>query len=451
MLLSFSECFSTPTFETFQVMVQGWLLCRGRRTITRVLLAGGGLRRRSFECYHRFFNRARWSVDALSLQVLRLALELVPAGLELVVAVDDTLTRKNGKRIWGAAMHHDPLRSTARRKQFSFGHSWVVLSLQIPLPFLGGRRIGLPILFRLYRRRVKKGRPPKARNLRQTGGAKAAEYRTRPELAREMICLLASWLPEHTITVVGDMEYGGKSISRHLPANVQLASRMPMNAALYAMPEAKPKRKGRPRKKGDRLPSPKQLARSCKTPWASFEVSIYGKRVSLLCKQFRALWYNSAGPRLLNIVVTRDPKGEWKDGCFFTTDLRVSAEQLLERISLRWPLEVTFHDAKQLLGLEDPQNRAPMATQRTAPFALLVYSLVAIWFAKHGSFNAAAYRKVHPWYRKKMVPSFEDMLECLRTQSVAQRLFANPSRHAGSLEIPALDEAAFLAQYSKVA
>lgn len=107
----FSSCFTTPSFQTFCVMVAGWLLGRGRRTVTRILLAGDGLQVKTFSCYHRFFSQARWSADEMGHVLLRLVLKFIPQDASIVVAVDETLNRKSGKRIWAAGMHHDPLRS----------------------------------------------------------------------------------------------------------------------------------------------------------------------------------------------------------------------------------------------------------------------------------------------------------------------------------------------------
>ena len=226
----FSSCFTKPSFQTFCIIAAGWLLGQGRRTVTHVLLAGDGLSRKTFSCYHRFFSQARWSVDEIGHVVLQFVLKFIPKDAPIVVAVDDTLNRKTGKRIWAAGMHHDPLRSTARRAVFSFGHNWVVLSVQLRLPFTPDKTWSLPILMRLYRRKQKKRKPGRPRGERKAiGQAKPAEYRTRPQLAREMIALLASWLPGRTLHVVGDSEYAGKSISRHLPDNAHLTSRMERN------------------------------------------------------------------------------------------------------------------------------------------------------------------------------------------------------------------------------
>ncbi len=423
----FASCFTKPTFETFRVIVTGWLLGGGRRTVTHVLLMGDGLKIKTFSCYHRFFSQARWTVDSIGHVIVTMALKFIPKDVPIVAAVDDTLNRKTGKRIWAAGMHHDPILSKGKRCVFSFGHNWVVLSIQLRLPFAPDKVWSLPILMRLYRRKRKPGRPRQER--KAIGQARPGEYRTRPQLAIEMIALLASWMPNRTIRVVGDSAYAGKSISRNLPDRVHLTSRMVMNAALYDQPSKRRKgERGAPRKKGKRLPSPVELAKSRKVQWTKTRAMLYGRRVRVWYKSCAALWYNSAGTRRLRIVVVRDPSGRRKDDCFFTTDLSLSAKAILELFAQRWPLEVAFYNAKQFLGLEDPQNRTPQAVQRTAPIALYLHTLVILWFAKQGRFNAEAYRRLHPWYTQKRTPSFADMLANLKTASLRESISRYPGQ-----------------------
>src|SRR5262249_41286775 len=257
----------------------------------------------------------------------------------------------------GAGMHHDPLRSTQKRPFFAFGHNFVVFSLQVALPFAPQKHWAFPILVRMYRKRqTDKRASGKGGKLerKQTGQATAKQYRTRPELALERIHLGASGFPQRGLRVIGDSEYAGQSISRHLPANVKLISRMNMKAALYEPAEEVAKR-GRRRKKGNRLPSPLQMAQNQKAKWIKTTVALYGKEVKLWYQPIDALWYPSAGQQLLRIVVVRDPSGR-RDDCFFSLDLTLSATQILEIFSRRWPLEVCFRDVKQFLGFEDPQN-----------------------------------------------------------------------------------------------
>ncbi len=429
----FASCFTKPTFETFRVIVTGWLLGGGRRTVTHILLMGDGLKIKTFSCYHRFFSKARWTIDSMGHVIVAMVLKFIPKDAPIVAAIDDTLNRKTGKRIWAAAMHHDPILSKGKRCVFSFGHNWVVLSIQLRLAFAPDKVWSLPVLMRLYRRKQKPGRPRGER--KAIGQAKPGEYRTRPQLATEMIALLASWLPDRTIHVVGDSAYAGKSISRNLPERVHLTSRMVMNAALYDQPSKRRKGElGAPRKRGKRLPSPIELTKSKNVRWTKTRATLYGRRVRVWYKTCTALWYNSAGTRCLRMVVVRDPSGRRKDDCFFSTDLTLSPKAILELFAQRWALEVAFYNAKQFLGLEDPQNRTLQAVQRTAPMALYLHTLVILWFAKHGRFNADAYRRAHPWYTQKRTPSFADMLAYLKTASVRESISRYPGQKPPSLK-----------------
>jgi hypothetical protein len=172
LIQQFAPCFTQPSFQTFCVIATGWPLGGGRRTVTRILRAGGGLDVKSFSCFHRFFSQARWSPDLIGHVILLLLLKFIDPNAAIVVAIDDTLTRKTGKNIWGAAMHHDPLLSTGNRPFFSFGHNFVVLSVQIQFSFAPNKIWSLTILTRLYRRKLKKG---KVRGERKAIGQASAQ------------------------------------------------------------------------------------------------------------------------------------------------------------------------------------------------------------------------------------------------------------------------------------
>jgi SRSO17 transposase len=380
--------------------------------------------------FHRFFSQARWDLDQLGQAVFKLLLPFCEP--ELLGAVDDTLARKSGRHIWGAGMHHDPLRSTQKRPFFAFGHNFVVLSLQVALPFAPNKFWAFPILVRMYRKRQTTQRAPgKGGKLerKQTGQATASQYHTRPELALEMIQIVASWIPQRTLRVLGDSEYAGQSISRHLPANVKLISRMNMKAALYE-PAQKIVTRGRRRKKGNRLSSPLQTAQDKKANWIKTTVTLYGKQVKLWYQTIDALWYPSAGQQLLRIVVVRDPSGRRRDDCFFSTDLTLAPTQILEIFARRWPLEVCFRDVKQFLGFEDPQNRVAKATTRTAPLIFFIYDLVLLWHAQCGHRLTAHSALDRPWYPKKASVSFEDILRTLRYATWQERIFDDPALDA---------------------
>jgi hypothetical protein len=347
------------------------------------------------------------------------------------------LARKSGRHIWGAGMHHDPLRSTQKRPSFAFGHNFVVFSLQVALPFAPNKYWAFPILVRMYRKRqTNQLAPGKGGKLerKQTGQATAKQYRTRPELALEMIQIVASWIPHRMLRVLSDSEYAGQTINRHLPANAKLISHMNMKAALFE-PAGKVVKPGRPRKKGNRLPSPLLMAQAKKAKWIKPTLTLYGKKVKLWYQTIDALWYPSAGQQLLRIVVVRDPSGRRRDDCFFSTDLTLSATQILELFSRRWPLEVCFRDVKQFLGFEDPQNRVAKATTRTAPLVFFIYDLVLLWHAQTGHKLAAKAVLDRLWYPQKASVSFEDILRTLRHVTWQERIFSDPALDANTRKI----------------
>jgi hypothetical protein len=57
---------------------------------------------------HYFFARAAWDLDELGVAVAwMVVLLLVPAGEALVVAVDHSVFRRCGRKVYGAAWQHD--------------------------------------------------------------------------------------------------------------------------------------------------------------------------------------------------------------------------------------------------------------------------------------------------------------------------------------------------------
>jgi len=321
----------------------------------------------------------------------------------------------------------------------------VVLALWIPLPFGSGRGFALPVLFRLYVSAKRGGE--RQRTGRRQGRAgprlKAArtahaqhQQTTKLELLREMVSLLARWAGERTIYLVVDSAYAGRTVLEDRPPNVHVVSRLRFDAALYAPPPPRrPGQKGRPRRRGERLPTLSQRIARCRH-WTSLPLVLYGRAVTPRTFTLEALWYGALRAQLIRIVVVRDPSGRRHDEAFFCTDLDRDAAFILLTYSRRWTLEVTFHDTKQHLGFGHAQNQAPQAVERTAPFAGVVYSLVLLWAAAHLQQGGTLSWIVRPWYRTKTAVAFPDLLMALR-QELWRTRFSAPPVPARCLQNPA--------------
>ena len=410
LLQEFRYVFTEPSFQTFRALMTGWCLSPRRRFITELILSSGSAHDGHHSCYHRFFSQASWDLDFLWRVLARILLAtFAPTGL-VELAGDDTLCRKRGLTIYGTGMHHDPLISSRAMKLVSWGHDWVVLCLVVRCFWAPSKVWCLPLLARLYRNRQglskgRQGKKPRA----------DPHHRTRPELFREMLELIAAWFPQRQFVVSGDSAYGGKSVLRHLPANIDLISHVHPKGALYAPAPAPGSGKGRPRTKGARLPTMAQWAADPSQPWQVLHFDQFGLHATLAVKTRQALYYKAGKDRLLTIVLVHDTLGKRPDQMFYCTRLDWDARQILGSYAARWAIEVTFENCKQLLGLEDPANRKPKAVQRTAPMALWLYSALVIWFHRAG-YLWLQYPD-RPWYRQKEEPSFADLLTTLRRVS----------------------------------
>jgi hypothetical protein len=415
-LLQPLSCVMTvPTFDSFLTVLAGWVFAR-RHTVTGMILAADAVGTKHHSAYHRLFAAARWSRDELGLALFSLILPLLN-GLVLL-GIDDTLARKRGLKVFGVGMHHDPLLSSRKTTITNWGHCWVVLGVICKLPFCGERWFCLPILFRLY--------VPK-----KTAQKKRLAYHTKPQLAVQMLHVLCERFENRQFHAVGDSAYGGKSVLLKLPDNCGLTSRLARDARLHDAPPAKGKSRkgGRPRKRGTRRPTPQEmLSGRCRR----LTLDIYGRKDKSRVAECVARCY-AAPDRPLKIVAVQPLVGGRKSQAFFSTCPTDSIEQVLTRYAARWSLEVTNHDAKGQLGFEEPQGWTRLAAQRTAPVAMLLYSLVVLWFSREGHGH---YQPLHrPWYLGKTQASFADMLTTLRCESAKHEVLSMGLHGMGSRNV----------------
>jgi hypothetical protein len=410
---------TAPTFASLTTVLTGWVFA-SRRTVTRMILAAGDVAEKHFSSYHRLFSAARWSRDAMGLAVFDLVQPFL--GSVVMLGLDDTLARKRGLRMFGTGMHHDPLLSSRGKVITNWGHSWVVLGVIVELPFRRGHYYCLPILFRLY---LNKKSALKHRRA----------YRTRPELAVELLELLCNHRKNQRFHVVADSAYGGQSVLCFLPANCDLTSRLVKDARLYgARAQRKAGTNGRPRKRGERLPTPQaMLAGRCR----HVTLDIYGRSEEARLAD-QVAYAHAAPERPLRVVAAEAVKGGRGQEAFYSTCSDATAEQVIGWYAMRWSIEVMNHDSKQHLGFEEPQGWTRRSVERTAPLAMLLYSLIVLWFAREGH---RSWRPLHcPWYTSKSAPSFADMLGTLRRLSVRQQVLTLALAGPGSRKIQQLLE-----------
>jgi len=407
LLGSLRPCFTGPSYRTFCGLVAGLCGQVRRRTVCGMLLGAGLSRCWPHDRAHYFFARASWDLDRLGVAVARLVVAwLVPAGAPVTVAVDDSVFRRCGRKVYGAAWQHDG--SAPARDKVSFGTCFVVAGIVVVLPFCS-RPVCLPVLARLHLPGTGKARKPRKRD-----PAPASTV----SCAAELVALLAAAVPGRRIDVVADAHYHGPAL-KDLPPQVTWTTRLPRNAVLYALAPPRVRKPGRPPRKGRRLGTPADLAAAA--AWIPARVRIYGRHQDQDLAEVTCLWYGCLDTIPVRVILARSTRATLT---LVTTDLDTPAAALAERYAGRWEIEQAFFDARHVLGAGEARTRTRRAVQRTVPFALLVHTLVVTWYARHGydRSDITGRRAAEPWYQAKAEPAFEDMLTKLRRTLIAARI-----------------------------
>jgi DDE superfamily endonuclease len=390
-LQQFAGSFTAPGRLVFDQLITAWVLCPGRRTLTRLWSVIPPAVRQRYGAYARFVREGRWEMDELWRRLVVHLVQHWVEGKQVILLLDDTLVNKSGRKVDGAGYFHDPVTSTAvARKVSAWGLNVVILALCLPTPW-PGVPLALPVLASVHR--------------------KGESELSLIELAAAMIACLAKWLPEHHFRVIADGAYA--SIIRYPLPRTVVISRIRRNAALFELPPPRTGRRGRPRTKGERLPTPPELADQA-TNWMSAEIRIRGRTTERLLWARQVLWYQTAKSRPLLLVIVRDPKGHQSDDFFLSTDLALLPADVASSYSDRWAIEDTHRHLKQHLGIRNPQSWVKLGPERIVCLAGWLYSAIWHWYLTNVDLPLWPER---PWYRSKQVPSFADALASLRRQS----------------------------------
>ena len=422
LLGSLRSAFTAPSFAIFTDLLTGWVCAPGRRTITAMITVADPAGRRAHDAYHRFLRDGAWSMSGLWRVLCTYAVgRCAPSGvIELVC--DDTLRHKSGRRVAGAGIFRDAVRSTVARVVYALGLNLVVICLRVQPPW-GGCPIAVPVNVRLHH---------KNDSTTTTGHAAA------------MMAETAGWLPGRQLHLCADGAYATLA-GAELP-NTHVTSRMRRNAALFEPAPPRTGKRGRPRLKGQRLPTPPELAAQAhKRDWREVEIDMRGHTVTRLVHARDVLWYQVNKRELVRLVVVRDPAGVQNDDFFFTTDLAASGAEVATRYAGRWPIEVCFRDVKQDLGGQDPQSWKRHGPERAACLSLWLHAHIWCWYLDT---QPAGHTWIPPpWYRHKNTPSFLDALAALRRTLWSQRITAMsyPKRDNSKITEALLDALAYAA------
>ena len=476
LLDQFAPVFFQPTYQRFLVLLVAAVLTTGRRTVSNLLRSAGLLAPGDPSSYHRVFSKRRWSTLQLARLLATFILDHWVGDGPVFLAGDDTVDEHRGAKVHGKGCHRDPVRSTHSYTAYRWGHKWVVLAVLVKFPF-ATRAWALPVLVALYRGADKtqaqgqtqtkgkgKGKGKKLKdkskaNAKQRAGRKAQaptatrRHKTPSELMRQLLAVLIHWFPDRKFVVAGDGGYGTHALARFAhrhQRHLSLVSLFYPNANLYdAPPTVVGKRSGRPRKKGAKRPAPAAVV-AATTDRTAQNVSWYGGgRRDVDVVSGTGQWYKG-GEGLVPVlwVFVRDRTGTHRDSYLLSTDLTLTAQQVIETYTGRWSIETTFQELRAYLGLETTRGWKERTVLRAAPCLFGLFSVVSLLYAALPDREAAA---LVVRYRGKTGVSFSDAITAVRRQLWVEGVFASHGSTAVFQNLPRPFQAMLLAALAPAA
>ena len=302
-LAPFAPLFSKSVFQHAQVLIAGAILTPGKRTVSSALRAMALDQSKTFHRYHRVLSRAKWSgMEASRILLDSLVEAFVPEGDPLVVGVDETLERRQGKKIAAKGIYRDPVRSSHTHFVKTSALRWVCVALLVRIPWASRVAWGLALpehagSLRALRRRAGQT-PQEAHRVGSSAFAfgKALVPRTRDRGRRRR-------------GTYSSLKLLGRC--RRLRKAIAFITRLRLDAALYEpAPPRRPGQMGRPRLKGERLPNLSVVAEDPSADGRPIMVAEwYGReKRTVEVASATAVWHSTGLPAVpLRWVLIRDP------------------------------------------------------------------------------------------------------------------------------------------------
>jgi hypothetical protein len=392
-------------------LLAGLLFATGRRTVSSWLRAGG--LSDDYQDYYYFLSSLGHKVKRLADVLVQIAVEVIAPSGRILLAIDDTPSKRYGPKVEGAGVHHNPTPGPAGA-QFLYGHNWVTMAWVVRHPLWGA--IGLPLLACMYVRR-------KDITAQFLTFLRKVTFQTKLEMAAGLVQWAATCLRcVATLWVVADGAYAKRPfLKAALAAGVIVVSRLRKDAALFDVPAPVPAGKrgrGRPRKYGKNKFSLAKRAGQ-KRGWQLATMVLYGEEVTKRYKTFLATYPPAGG--LIRVVLVAEEDGQWR--AYFCTKVDATVTEILEAVADRAAIEQVFHDVKEVHGVGQAQVRNYWTNVAVYHVKLWWHTLIELW-AWHRPAKELVDRRTSPWDDDARRPSHADRRNALRRRCLLEEFQA---------------------------
>lgn len=408
----YSHCFIPQSLQSFMILAHGWSLSARRHTISDYLWLSAATSAKHFSRYYAFVGGRFFNVmDKLWSSLIITVDRFIGEAESIDIKVDSTTRKKSGVKIHGRDGYRNGAGTARQEYRTLLGLHFVIAIIRISF---SNHQLNVPIGIELYLK------PHWAEELE-------VSFKSRSELARQLIDRVARLLPHRLIYVTVDGDYATKAFLKELPDKVHIIGRFPIDAKLYhPCDPGTHSRRGRPRVKGDSIGAPRDLMHS-KTGWLP-----HPGEADAQFKIISGIWHTVYPKKRIQVLILRRITGcnlrKKVLEAFYTTNLELSATAILAGYRRRWDIEIDIRDANASYGLAKDQCRKYRRIVGINNFRMLLAASRTLFCLEHlqakEPVNLIRFR---PWYRQKKQLSQLDIDTISREILQAQGIFPTPS------------------------
>jgi hypothetical protein len=412
------------------------LVSFGRHTISSLLRAQNR-HQHDWSADYRFYSLDRFDEHAVFNQIRQQVEASLPPQSPLVVAMDDSLLRKTGRKIPGANYQRDPMSPPFH---VNFVRGLRVLQISAALPQGAGQARLVPVDFEqatLPSKPSRKASEQAWKDYRQLRAQKNINLIGAQRLAALRQQMDRQGGAQRRLVVSVDGRFTNKTLLSQLPQRTVVIGRVRKDAVLHELPAAQPAL-GRRRKYGPRTLTPQQLLADAQRPFEQvrafatdqfhdFSLKRLGPVVMRIDRALRPVQIVAIKP--LGYRLKKGGKLLYRQPAFLVcTDPNLPLEELLQDYLWRWDIEVNFRDEKTVLGVGQAQVRTPASNQNAPALAVAAYSLLLLASAKaygqDGSPDRLAQAK---WYQRQPTQraTTSELINQLRRELWSEALNSN--------------------------
>jgi len=409
----FAPCFTAPSFVYFRAYVWALMVVESRKCMTR-LARCAFFHSRDLSSWERFLAEHRWSLTAVTARLITLVVAKLGDQLQVhgayLLGKDTTLVAKTATRMVGVQQWKDHS-DNADRGAYLVGHHGNLVGLLSPW---GTRWLCWPLVMRLV---------PGLQGARQWLGGDAVTPMSFWDAAIAAILEVTRCLGAAAVRVVADAFYSKAPFLNGLRARgIDVISRLRKDAVGWDDPEPQPPgKRGRKPRYGRKWPLATLL--TAQTPTRD-RLTLYGKLTEVVFV-VRDVWLRDVAQKVRVVVLA----GAKEPLILVSTDLALSALQIIEIYGARFSIELTIRDLKQHFGLGDYQCTTTLAILRFVHLACLAFCLWRLALLEHleaGWLQVTSARVSLP----EAPLSFQRVRRALRAWATRQIIFANATSGA---------------------